>query len=104
MKNFSQRKFLSSSLLIVVFVLTILIYKEARASSYFRIDINQDDCIGCGVCIAEDPVGYLTFSDEGKAIFRGSGSSKVFEDSNEFFQYYYANEVCPLICFTYWNY
>lgn len=47
--------------------------------------INQEMCIGCGVCVAECPVGVITLQDSGKA----------FIDEQECIRCAKCHEICP---------
>ena len=47
--------------------------------------VNQEMCVGCGVCVAECPVGAITLQDSGK----------TFIDEQECIRCAKCHEVCP---------
>ena len=47
--------------------------------------VNQEMCVGCGVCVAECPVGAITMQDSGKALI----------DDQECVRCAICHEICP---------
>lgn len=99
-------KILKWGLLILLIVSPLLISIESKAAGdvYF-VDINQDECVGCGVCIALDPYNILEFNNDEnpKAAFFGLYSSA---DVEPILYYVYQDiaEECPKLCFTFFHY
>jgi ferredoxin len=55
-------------LLVALAVLCILVGSAYAVAKLMPAAVDQNQCIGCGACVAECPVGAISLNDQGMAV------------------------------------